>query len=71
MRVENDVILPQLDGLEVCRILRKEMTEPSKSIIRMGFKLLVFLVRNRGQVFNRDYLLTEPQPNPNRMLTES
>jgi DNA-binding response OmpR family regulator len=62
-----DIMLPKLDGFEVCRILRREMTMPILMLTSRGstlidlspkeFDLLALLVKNREQVFSRDQLL--------------
>ncbi|MCL0099005.1 DNA-binding response regulator [Dehalococcoidia bacterium] len=65
-----DVMLPHLDGLEVCRILVAGLTidlsrrrvfrhESTHNLTPRELQLLVFLARNRGHVFSRDHLLDE------------
>ncbi|MDO8541805.1 MAG: response regulator transcription factor [Opitutaceae bacterium] len=51
-----DVMLPQMDGFEVCRVLRREATTAT---IPMEFKLLETLIRDAGRVYRREELLRQ------------
>src|SRR5947209_6893267 len=55
-----DLMLPELDGLEVCRRLRRDPSTASVPIIMLTpkeFDLLQALLESAGRVLSREYLL--------------
>jgi len=49
-----DIMLPKLDGLEVCRILRKQMTVPILQVYR---ELLTFMLKDPRTIDRATHLL--------------
>src|SRR5437588_737149 len=52
-----DLMLPRIDGLEVCRVLRRETRIPIIMLTAKEFDFLYFLAPSPGQVFSRDQLM--------------
>ena len=52
-----DIMLPYVDGLEVCRQIRRDSTVPIIMLTAKEFELLRLLLSHPNRVFTRDFLL--------------